>query len=244
MRRSLLLTLSATAMAGCVSFSTPMKNAKGEVAECQNSGWGWLGAPVAVINQKRCESNLRDRGFVPSGETPPIVQAPPAPGFSPVTPTATEAPNSVAVQNMVKASIDLPKGWSSFPITEVQSKNGVAMYAANYASEAFLSLSARSKANLADLRVFALAIQTDQSLRVSNPELSVLAPIELSGKPAYMMHVIGTPPGAPQPMRYNLLVVEGATEVAVLNVWLPERIYGVNKMIVDALITALKGLDS
>ena len=220
-----------------------MKNAKGEVVACQNSGFGWLGAPVATINQKRCESNMRERGFVTLAETPPNVQTPPTPGFSAQVPSSNPANPSTGVKSLVKVSINLPASWSPVALTETQVNAGFAMQASNIQSEAYMQLSARPKKSLTDLRAFALSMQADQSARMSNPELSVLSKIELSGKPAYMLHVIGKPNGAPQPIRFNILVVEGASEVAVLNVWLPESVYGANKRQVDALTDALTGLD-
>ena len=42
-----MVIVSALAIAGCASFNTPMRNASGQVAECKNSGFGWLGTPVA-----------------------------------------------------------------------------------------------------------------------------------------------------------------------------------------------------
>jgi hypothetical protein len=236
--------LSALALPGCVSFNTPMKNARGEVAACQNTGWGWLGAPIATINQKRCESDLRERGFVTLAETPPNVQAPPTPGFTPQAVSTPPTAPIPEVKSQAKISIKLPAGWQPVALTENQVKSGIAMQASNPQSESFMVLSARSKAKLTDLREFALSIQADQAARVSNPEPSVLSKIELAGNPAYMLHVIGQPNGAPQPMRFNILVVEGASEVAVLNVWLPESIYGAHKKQVDALTAALTGLDS
>lgn len=230
-------------MAGCVSFSTPMKNARGDVVNCQNSGFGWLGAPIAAINQKRCESNMRERGFVPPGESPPpATAAAPSTGFSEAN--SSGAPTAIASKPTVKVSISLPPGWNEMALSEAQVRNGVSISAANPVSEAFIALSARSKANLADLRAFALAMQADQSARVTSTEISVISKIEIAGKPAYAMHVIGTPQGAPQPMRFNMFVIEGASEIALLNIWVPEKIYDSKKQQIDDLLTGLKGLDS
>lgn len=229
-------------LAGCVSFSTPMKNARGEVVNCQNSGFGWLGAPVATINQKRCESNMRERGFVPAGESPPPAVAAPTPGFS--EPNSAGVPTATASKRTVKVSISLPLGWNEIVLSESQIRNGVSVSATNPSSEAFIALSARSKANLADLRAFALAMQADQSARVNSAEISVISKIEIDGKQAYAMHVIGTPQGAPQPIRFNMFVIEGVSEIALLNIWVPEKIYQSKKQQIDDLLMGLKGLDS
>lgn len=236
-------------LSACVSLNTPMKDAQGQVFECRNTGWGWLGTPMALVSQKRCESDARERGFVTFSEIAPPMPARQIPGYSPQgqqalvnvqTPGSAQPPST----SWVKASIDLPLGWNSVTLTETQVRNGVAAQATNPGAEAFLVVSARSKVNLTDLRVFALAQQADQAARVTGADLSVLTKVDIAGKPAYMMHVIGTPNGAPQAFRFNMAIVEGASEIAILNVWLPEKLHSANKQRLDDLVMALKGLDS
>lgn len=143
-----IVILMGVTLSGCVSFHTSMKNANGEVATCQNAGWGWLGAPVATISQKRCESNLRERGFVTLTETPPNVQPPPTPGFTPPAVNAPSAAPTSGAKSLAKVSIKLPSGWQPVVLTESQVKSGIAMQASNPQSESFMVLSARPKTNL------------------------------------------------------------------------------------------------
>ena len=48
---------------GCASMSRNMVNDKGHVMYCKSAGFGWLGTPIAIFEQFRCERNLAKQGY-------------------------------------------------------------------------------------------------------------------------------------------------------------------------------------
>lgn len=63
----LLLMLS-----GCVSESAMLKNPQGQVVQCNNMGWGWIGAPVAMVQHADCMKKAHAAGYseTPATQTP------------------------------------------------------------------------------------------------------------------------------------------------------------------------------
>lgn len=71
MTRKLLFAVAvALTTSGCVSSSKPLRNASGQVMTCKASGFGWLGAPVAMISQSECLKKLRKQGYYGLDENP------------------------------------------------------------------------------------------------------------------------------------------------------------------------------
>jgi hypothetical protein len=50
-------------LAGCASESALLINGSGQTLQCNNQGWGWLGAPIAVHNQHDCIDKARANGY-------------------------------------------------------------------------------------------------------------------------------------------------------------------------------------
>jgi hypothetical protein len=44
----------ALTLGGCVSSSKALRNTSGEIITCKASGFGWFGAPVALISRNDC----------------------------------------------------------------------------------------------------------------------------------------------------------------------------------------------
>ena len=51
-------------LSGCVSYSDPLINADGHVVNCQNSGFGLLGAPLAAHASNTCIESWKTVGYV------------------------------------------------------------------------------------------------------------------------------------------------------------------------------------
>ena len=50
-------------LSGCISLSADFQNPSGQTFHCQNTGWGLIGFPVAITNQKDCEKKAEEKGF-------------------------------------------------------------------------------------------------------------------------------------------------------------------------------------
>lgn len=58
-------TLSiVVSMEGCVNHYAKLQNPDtSQELVCSNSGWGWIGAPLAMYNQSSCVEGLQEKGF-------------------------------------------------------------------------------------------------------------------------------------------------------------------------------------
>lgn len=96
------------ALGGCVSSSKPLRNAEGQVVNCKASGFGWLGAPVAMISQGECLRKLRKQGYYGFDEQPGDVKVP-----------------SSAVNYKTAVTLPLPSGWNAQPLTDSLKEKGM-----------------------------------------------------------------------------------------------------------------------
>lgn len=99
--RSLVTVLLCIGVVACVSEHEALRNDRGQVVNCNNEGWGWLGAPVAMARQSDCLKKAQAAGFhrpgIPdTGAAPPTaatagqtVSPPPANASAPPDPVAS-----------------------------------------------------------------------------------------------------------------------------------------------------------
>lgn len=60
-------------LVGCATPSTMLINPNtGVLRNCAATGWGWAGAPLAIMSHDSCVKSFRSAGFVPMGETTPF----------------------------------------------------------------------------------------------------------------------------------------------------------------------------
>lgn len=95
--RNLVAVLLCAGVVACVSDHEALRNDQGQVVNCNNEGWGWLGAPVAMANQSDCIKKAEAAGFhrpgVADTATAPPKQATTAQN---ALPSPTDAPHSLA----------------------------------------------------------------------------------------------------------------------------------------------------
>lgn len=61
--RNLVAILLCAGVVACVSEHEALRNDRGQVVNCSNEGWGWIGAPVAMANQSDCIKKAEAAGF-------------------------------------------------------------------------------------------------------------------------------------------------------------------------------------
>ena len=65
MKKIIFVLLSVFLLSGCVSrYATFQHPDTKDRQVCNWQGWGWLGAPVALHNQEKCEDKFKDAGYV------------------------------------------------------------------------------------------------------------------------------------------------------------------------------------
>lgn len=66
-----LLLAACALLAGCVSENTALINPEGQVVHCKAWGFGWLGAPVAMIQHHDCVKKAEANGYSDGGAPTP-----------------------------------------------------------------------------------------------------------------------------------------------------------------------------
>lgn len=58
------MILCVLLLSGCVTEKAVLVNSDGKVVRCEHSGWGWVGAPVAMHEQTKCVKAAKEAGYV------------------------------------------------------------------------------------------------------------------------------------------------------------------------------------
>ena len=102
--RILAASAVVVALTGCVSQSAELRNNRGQVVQCANDGWGWLGATVAAARQSDCLKKAQAAGYkqqgLPQAASSPADAVPPLNPNNRVVSAAVAAPadTSIAIQ--------------------------------------------------------------------------------------------------------------------------------------------------
>jgi hypothetical protein len=129
MERKLIISAALVlTLGGCVSSSKALRNSNGDVITCKASGYGWLGAPVALISQGDCLKKYRQQGYYALDEDPNLPKVPAS---------ALKYPTGV--------KLALPAGWIAQPLTAAQTGTGIKLYGLNQTLDAGVMLSTVKK---------------------------------------------------------------------------------------------------
>lgn len=72
MKNLTLLLILLILLAGCATPNTMMVHSTtGEYRNCAASGWGYIGAPIAMMTHDSCVDSLRSIGFIKVDEVTP-----------------------------------------------------------------------------------------------------------------------------------------------------------------------------
>lgn len=64
------LVVAGFFLSGCVSESTDLRNAQGQTTKCENWGFGFIGAPVAMAQHDSCVKKAHAAGYTEGGPPP------------------------------------------------------------------------------------------------------------------------------------------------------------------------------
>ena len=172
-------------MGGCASTNTQMVNDKGQVANCSASGWGLIGAPMALASSQDCVAKYQAVGFHEAG-TPGTTG-----GAATVTGTATASvpttPTTVVGQDGF-FKITLPAGWmqTTPPSASYQ------LAARNPAAETYLMISSVKTADIADWLTFSENLKAKLISNLAQSTSSETAKIKVNGFDALQADIAGT----------------------------------------------------
>ena len=170
------------------------------MVNCKASGFGWLGAPVALISQGDCVRKFRQQGFYGFDE---------APGSKPMRASDVHYKSAVG--------LTLPEGWNAQSLTESHKNKGIRLIAINPTIDAGVMVSTIKRSGISDFRTYA-ETKRSASLGVgTQPVVGDLSFSEESGRTVARYGVTTTLEG--NRIRYAYTVIQGETEIAILAVW-------------------------
>lgn len=194
-------------LGGCAAYDTELRNDAGEVSRCQNVGWGWLGAPIAVISQHRCESAMRERGFVPVGSsaTQPTVENVTQLEKNNLIPATPSLQNS---KTGASENIRLPDSWAKLSLPEATVKKGAVLWLKHQSPDIYLAVSTLPSVGGLDVLGHLRLQQQEMVAKVIKPELSPISNFEISEIRGNFTYVVGTPVNAKELVRFTTYVFQ------------------------------------
>ena len=139
-----------------------------------------------------------------------------------------------------KLSFSLPAGWEQKELTASMVKVNTILYAINRTTDTGLLLFATKREGITDLTEFTYTRRASQADRLIDPQLSDISEIEIGGKKALRCEVTGTLKSG-QKLTYMITVIEGSTEIAIVNAFTSAANFERQKEAMSHLAENVKG---
>jgi len=156
-----------------------------------------------------------------------------------VFPDDASAP-AASAQTTSKLGLNLPVGWEKQPLLENMRIGGV-LYATNRTIDSGVLLSAVNREGITDLMAFANARRANQTSRLKEALWSEVSRVEVNGKSALRFIVTGLGRTGLK-VTYMWTIIEGATEIAVLNAWTTAAAFDEQREALSKLAENITGL--
>ena len=213
----------ALTLGGCVSSSKALRNTNGDLITCKASGYGWLGAPVALINQGDCLRKYRQQGYYALDEDPNLPKV---------------AASALKYQTGVRLA--LPAGWVAQPLTAAQTGSGIKLYGLNQTLDAGVMFSTVKRSAISDFESYASSRRkAAQSVGKDN----VISEMELSEADGYNIAKYSAALTIDNTRyRYAYKIIRGMSEIAIVTVWSTDGNYDPIKPELDSLLNSVEGI--
>ena len=200
-----------------------MKHPDGRVFDCKAAGIGLIGAPAALIMRANCVSDARTKGFVPLDESLP----------------STTAKSTSRYTG--KVTLSLPDGWEQNALNESMVIGNAILYATNRTTDTSVLLNATKREGITDLMEFAKTRRANQANRLTDPRQSEILQLEIAGRKALRFDVTGALKNG-EKYTYMMTVIEGSTEIAIVNTWTSAANFERQKEAIELLTENVGGL--
>lgn len=139
--------------------------------------------------------------------------------IAPSVQASEEKPPTPAVaQSTSKVHLNLPAGWEERALTEKMISIGVISFLTNRTTDTGAALMSAKKAGITDLMTFAASKRAAQANSLTDVQQSPVSALEINGKRAMRFDVTGILKTG-QKLSYLMTLVEGDTDIAILNTW-------------------------
>jgi hypothetical protein len=156
----------------------------------------------------------------------------------PVTDAAIRPTSTPSVS---KLSLTLGAGWEKRPFTDQMSSSDTVLYATNRTTDIGMLLTAVKREGITDLMAFANARMANQVNRLTDPKQSEISQIEINGKKVLRFTVAGALKSGMK-ITYLLTVIEGESEIAILNGWTSTANFENQRSAIELLAMNVTGL--
>lgn len=182
-----LLALLPLMLTGCVSTSTLMVNDSGQSAHCDEQGWGWIGAPMALSMHQDCMQKYQAAGFheAPAGTTAPAGYG--AQTFKSTDPTSPY--NKIVPSKDGSFKITLPPGWVQVPPPD---ESYFQLAARDTLSYNYLLISDVNTADVSDWQLFSAKMKEKVISTLTDAKASETSTIKVNGYDALRADISGT----------------------------------------------------
>lgn len=231
---SLTLLPAFLLIGGCASTSTKMVNEKGQVGNCSASGWGWIGAPMALASSQECIAKYQAAGFHEAGTPAPAGTTTAAAGTTTPAPVALTTPTTVAGKDGF-FKITLPAGWMQTP----QPNPSYQLAARNPVAETYLVISSVKSADIADWQVFAESMKAKLMGNLTQSTSSDTAKIKVNGFDALRADISGTLKNGVK-VRYLGTLIKTDQNLVYLLSWSLESKFAANRSEFESLPAAMQ----
>ncbi len=213
----------ALILGGCVSSSKALRNTNGEVITCKASGYGWLGAPVALISQNDCLKKYRQQGYYALDEDPN---------------TPKLAVSALRYNSSIK--LTLSDDWASQQITSTQASSGIKLYGLNRTIDAGVMLSTVKRDAISDFEAYARSRRRAAQSVGKDNLASELKISETNGLNIAQYGAVFTIENIRY--HYEYKIIRGASEIAIVTVWSTDGNFDSIKPELDRLVNSVEGV--
>jgi len=230
-----LLTLAPVMflIGGCASTSTQMINDSGQAANCSASGWGFIGAPMALSMTQDCINKYKAAGYREAG-SPNTGGSSAAAGTTMPQPNLSTTPTTVAGKDGF-FKITLPAGWA----TVTPPNPSYQLAARNPAAETYLVVSSVKTADIADWQAFTETLKGKLIGNLTQSTSSETVKIRVNGFDALRADIAGTLINGAR-VHYLSTVVKTDQNLVYLLSWSLESKFASNRSEFESLPSALQ----
>jgi hypothetical protein len=141
----------------------------------------------------------------------------------------------------LKINLSLPAGWERKALTEPMIMRNVILFATNRTIDSGVYLFAEKREGITDLMEYAYTRRSNQANALTDPHLSNISQIEIGGKKALRFDVTGKVKNGVK-ITYMMTVINGSTEIAIVNTWTTAADYERRKEAMTLLAENVSGL--
>lgn|GEM_PF-548031 len=163
---------------------------------------------------------------------------------TPATQAVSEAQEErIVVPGIDQLSFDLPGGFESKPLTDVQKNSNFVFHATNRTSDIGVFVIADRHSDISDVMSYAMTKRANQEGRLDDAKSTDIVQVTVAGHPAYRFEVSGNlKTGKKLAITYSQTIIDGGEQIIIINGWTGTSNFPQRKAEIEDLATKVKGI--